>query len=88
MSSEQSMSEAISRAITEVTRKAIQTKAEAQAERTHDGSGPKVGSPTMKQQMFDWNAPDKYSELKIFRLEVNNLSTYSTPTDKLVPFKN
>ena len=44
----------------------------------------------MKQPTFDWNAEDKYSKLKIFRLEVNSvLSTYSTPqTDKLAVLKN
>ena len=64
--------------------------AEAQAERMHDGSGPKVGSPTMKQLMLIWNAQDKYSELKTFRLEVNNiLSTYNTQqADKLALVKN
>ena len=43
----------------------------------------------MKQPMFNWNAQDKYIELKIFRLEVNNiLSTYNTPqTDKLALVK-
>ena len=59
--------------------------AEAQAERTHYGSGPKIGSPTMKQLTFDWNIQYKYIELKTFRLEVNNiLSTHNPPqTDKL-----
>ena len=34
----------------------------------------------MKQPTFDWNAEDTYSELKTFKLEVNNvLSTYNTP---------
>ena len=47
--------------------------AEAQAERMYDGSGLKVGGPTMKQPTFDWNAQDKYCELKTFRLEVNNI---------------
>ena len=79
MPSEQIMSEAITRAVAEATRIAIQTMAEALAERMHNGSGPKIGSPTMKQPMFDWNTQDKYSELKTFRLEVNNvLSTYNT----------
>ena len=33
----------------------------------------------MKQPTFNWDAEDKYSELKTFRLEVNNiLSTYNT----------
>ena len=79
MASDQIMSKAIARAVAETTRIAIHTMAEAQAERAHDGSGPKVGSSGMKQPVFDWNAQDKYSELKTFRLEVNNiLSTYNT----------
>ena len=90
MASEQIMSEAIVRAVAEATRIAIQTMAEAWVERMHDGSGPKIGGPTMKQLMFDWNAQDKYSGLKTFRLEVNNiLSTHHTPqTDKLALVKN
>ena len=89
MALEQTMSEVIARAVAEATRIAIQTMAEAWADRMHDGSGPKVGSPTMKQLTFDWKAQDKYSELKTFRLEVNNiLSTYNTPqTDKLALVK-
>ena len=74
----------------EATRIAIQTMAEAKADRTHIGSGPKVGGPAMEQPMFNWNVQDKYGELKTFRLEVNNiLSTYNTlQTDKLVLVKN
>ena len=89
MASEQIMSKAIARAVAEATRIALQTMAEAWAERTHDRSGPKVGSPTMKQPMFDGNVQDKYSELKTFQLEVINiLSTYNTPqTDKLALVK-
>ena len=62
----------------------------AWVERMHNGSEPKVGSPSMKQPTLDWNVQDKYSELKTFWLEVNNiLSTYNTPqTDKLVLVKN
>ena len=68
----------------------IQAMVEAQVERMHDTSGPKIGSPTMKQLTFGWNTEDKYSELKSFRLEVNNvLSTYSTSqADKLALVKN
>ena len=64
--------------------------AEAQVERTHDTAGPKISGPAMKQPTFDWDAEDKYSELKTFRLDVNNvLSTYNTPqTDKLALVKN
>ena len=89
MAPEQIMNEAITRALAEATRIAIQTMAEAQVERKHDTSGPKKGSPTMKQLTSSWNAQDKYSELKTFRLEVNNvLSTYNTPqTGKLAVVK-
>ena len=64
MVSEQIMSEAITRAVAEVTRIAIQPMAKARVERMHDISGPKIGSPAMKQPTFDWNAQDKYSELQ------------------------
>ena len=60
MASEQVMSETITRAVAEANRIAIKTM----VERTHDRLGPKVGSPTMKQPIFNWNAQDKYSELK------------------------
>ena len=60
------MSEAITRAVAEVIRIALQTMAEAWAERIHERLGPKVGSPTMKQPTFYWNVHGKYSELKTF----------------------
>ena len=53
MASEQILSEAIARAVAEATRIALQTMAEAQAERTCDGPRPKVDGPTMKQPTFD-----------------------------------
>ena len=58
------MNKAITKAVHEATTVAIQAIAEAWAERTHDISGPKIGSPTMKQLTLDWNAKDKYSKLK------------------------
>ena len=74
------MNEPITKAVAEVTRVAIQAMVEAWVERMHDISGPKIGGTTMKQLTFDWNAEVMYSELKTFRLEVNNvLSIYSTP---------
>ena len=90
MASEQVMNEAIAKAAAEATRVAIQTMGEAQAERMHNISGPKMASPAMKQPTFDWNAEDKYSELKTFRFKVNNvLSTYNTlETDKLALVKS
>ena len=46
-------------------------------------AGPKLGSPAMKQPMFNWEAEDKYNELKTFKLEVNNiLSTYNSPQNE------
>ena len=50
------MNEAITKAVAEATRVAIQAMAEAWVERTHNTSGPKIGSPVMKQPTFDWNA--------------------------------
>ena len=90
MTSDQIMSKAITRAVAEANRIAIQTMVDAQAETAHSRSGSKVGGPTMKQPTFNWNAQDKYSELKTFRLEVNNiLSTYNTQqADKLVLVQN
>ena len=90
MASEQIRSEAIARAVAEATRIAIQTMVEAWVERTHDGSGPKVGSPTMKQPTFNWNAQDKYNELKTFRLEVNNIVSiyYTQQAHKLALVKH
>ena len=79
------MNEAITRAVAKASRVVIQTMVEAWVERMHDTSGSKIGGPTMKQLTFDWNAEDKYSKLKTFRLEVNNvLSMCNTPqTDRL-----
>ena len=83
MATEQIMSKAIAKAVAEATRVAIQAMAEAQAERMHDTSGPKIGGPTMKQPIFEWDAGNTYSELKTFKLEVNNvLSTYKSPTQE------
>ena len=90
MATEQVMNEAITKAVAEATRVAIQAMVEARAERMHNTSEPKIGSPTMKQPTFDWNAENEYSEIKTFRLKVNNvLSTYNTPhADKLALVKN
>ena len=90
MTTEQIMIEAITKAVAEATRVAILAMAEAQAEQLPNMTGPKIGSPTMKQPTFDWDTEDKYSELKTFRLHVNNiLSTYNAlQTDKLALVKN
>ena len=78
MASEQIINEAITKAVAEATRVAIQAMAEAWVESTHDIPGPKIGGPTMKQPTFEWNAEDKYCELKTFRLEVNNVYPHTT----------
>ena len=63
-----------------MTRVAIQAMAAATAERLQSTVGPKIGKPAMKQQSFNQEADDKYSKIKDFRLEVNNIITfYNTP---------
>ena len=44
----------------------------------------------MKQPSFDWEVDKKYSELKTFGLDVNNIqATYTTPqTERLAMVKN
>ena len=80
MASEQMISEAITRAVVDAKRIALQTMVEAQVERTQNAAGPNLGSPTLKQPSFNWEVPDKYTKLKTFTLEVNNvLSTYNMP---------
>ena len=88
MAPESMMSEAIAKAVAEATR--VQTMAKAQAQRSQNAAGPKLGSPTLKQTMFNWEAPDKYNKLKTFKLQVNNvLSTYSMPeVEMLAVVKN
>ena len=53
---------------------------EAWTEGTQNAAGSKLGGPALKQPLFYWEALDKYTELKTFKLEVNKvLSTYNTP---------
>ena len=81
MASEQStMTEAIAKAVAEVTRVAIQAMAATPVDRPLTMAGPKIGRLSMKQPTFNWEIKDKYSELKTFKLEVNNiLSTHNSP---------
>ena len=79
MASEQAITnEAIAKAVTELTKAAIQAIAAATGERPKGLVGPKIDRPAMEQPSFNWEVDDKYSKLKIFRLEVNNI-TYNTP---------
>ena len=65
MASEQAVTnEAIAKAVAKVTTEAIQAMAVAAAERPASMVGPKIGRPTMKQPSFNWEADNKYSELK------------------------
>ena len=81
MASEQAITKSvIAKPVIEATRAAIQTMAAAMAERPQSVAGPKIGGPAMKQPSFNWEADDKYSKLKTFRLEANNILTmYNTP---------
>ena len=90
MASEQMMSEEIARTVAETTRVVLQIMAEAWAERTQNAAGSKLGGPTMKQPTLNREAPDNYSELKIFRLGMNNvLSTHNMPeAEKIAVVKN
>ena len=79
MATKQIMSEAIVKAVAEARRVVIQALAEAVAEQPQGMAGPKIGGPAMKKPTFNWDSEDKYSKLKTFKLEVNNiLSTYNT----------
>ena len=81
MASEQAMAnDAIGMAVAEATSAAIQAMAAAAAERPQSVAEHKIGGPVMKQPTFNWETYYKYSKLKTFRLEVNNiLTTYNTP---------
>ena len=71
MASEQAITnEAIAKAVVEVTKEAIQAMVVATAERPQSVMGPKIGKPAMEQSNFNWEADDKYSELK--KLQVGN----------------
>ena len=87
---EQITRKVIIKAVTEATRIAIQIMAETQAQNIPNTAGPKLGSPTLKQHTFDWEAQDKYMEWKAFILELRNvLSTYNAQEpDKIAMVKN
>ena len=86
MASEQVIgNEAIAKAVAEATRAATQAMAAAMAERPKSIAGPKIGRTATKQPSFNWEADDRYSEHKVFRLEVNNILTmYNTPQKEQV----
>ena len=78
------------KAVTEASRIMIQTMAETQTQRTASTPGPKLGGPVLKQPNFNWESADKYTEWKVFILEVRNmLSTYNAQEqDKIAIVKD
>ena len=65
MATEQIMSEVITKAVAEATRVAIQAMAEVQAEQMHDtGRTQDRWFHAMEQPTFDWDAEDKYTDIK------------------------
>ena len=78
------------KAVAEATGVAIQAMAETQAQRMPNTSGPKVGSPALRQTSFNWEVTDKYTKWKTFILDVRNLlTTYNLQEmDKIAMIKN
>ena len=69
--------EARAKAVAEATRAAIQVMGAATTERL------KINGPVMEKPYFDWEEDDKYSKLKNFGLEVNDIfRSYNTPHAK------
>ena len=60
--------EIIAKAMAEAARVTIQAMAAAGAQSTQN-VGPRMGRPIMKQPTFNWEAKDKYDELKNFGLQ-------------------
>ena len=69
---------------------AIQALAAATVERSQRVAGLKISRPAMKQPTFNWETENKCNDLKIFKLEVNNiLTTCNTPqAEQLAIVKN
>ena len=90
MADQSIMNEAITKAMAEATRVAIQAMAETQAQRMPNTSGPKVGGPMLRQPSFNWKATEKYTKWKAFILEVRNvMTTYNLQEmDKIAMVKN
>ena len=76
MADQATINDAITKAVVEATRAAIQTMVELHQGQEDQRS--KVGSLTLKQLHFNWDTADKYTEWKAFILEVKNMiSTYN-----------
>ena len=90
MVTEQIMSRPVAKAVAETMRAAIQAMAKTAAEWPQGMAGPKTDGPAMKQPTFNWDSEDKYSKLKTFKHEINNiLFTYNTSeVEQLAMVKN
>ena len=79
MADVQAITQAIIQVVIKATKIAVHAMAMARAEtHTIPGSkaasmGPKIGSPILKELMFDWNTMGKYTELGNYRLEVKTI---------------
>ena len=89
MEDQVAMNEAIAKAVAEATRVTIQTFSEVQSQRSGGQQGPKLGGPALKEPQLNWEATDKYMEMKAFILEVRNiLSMYAQEQDKIAMVMN
>ena len=79
MTGAQVMTQAIMQAAVEAVNIVVQAMIVARVEaRTRSRNeaasmGPRLGGPSLKQRSFHWSVTDKYTELRNFRLEVNNI---------------
>ena len=73
MAEQSVVNEAITKAMAEATRVAIQALAETQVQRMPNTAGPKIGSPALRQPNFNWELTDKYTEWEAFILKVRNM---------------
>ena len=73
MASEQiSKNKFIIQAVAKAVRAAFQTMVTASTSR-QDNAGHKMSGSIMKQPTFNWNARDKYEELRNFKLEISKV---------------
>ena len=88
MAEQAAMSDTIAKAVVEVTRATIQTMVDLN--HGQEDQRPKVGGLVLRQLQFKWEMADKYTEWKVFVLEVRNvISTYNAcKQEKIAMVKN
>ena len=83
MATEQDIiTQAISQAAVETARAVIEAMVVARTDNIDrmQNAVPMIGGPIMQQPRFHWEAQDKYSKLKNFILEINNIfESYNMP---------